>query len=415
MKQNQTEFTKQQKKKRIFLLLLPAVIIPFLTLLLWSLGILGSNAADAAPTGGLNTQLPDAKLKENKTWNKLSFYEQADKDSLRYQDELKSDPSFRSRLDSSVSVGAFSYIPLPETYPDPNEVRVNQKLAQLNAALNNNTTESQYQKNNPANQIGEPAIKVEDVNRLKQMLQAVNQPDSNTDPETEQLNGMMDKILDIQHPDRVKERIQLESISNKKAVYPVTIHTEESFVSLLGNSKQKRLSVKSKSAFYSLSNDTAALEQDDNTFSATVYETQTVTDGSLMKLITKNDIYVNGTLIPQGNFVYALVSFATQRLNLAVSSIKYLNKILPVELVVYDSDGLPGVHISNIQRSDVAKQSGSEAISNLDMASLDPSIGMQAASAGIAATKALFNKKVKTIKVTIPAGYKVFLKSDFGN
>ena len=415
MKQNQTEFTKQQKKKRIFLLLLPAVIIPFLTLLLWSLGILGSNASIASTTGGLNTQLPDAKLKENKTWNKLSFYEQADKDSLRFQDELKSDPSYRSRRDSSVSTSAFSYNPLPETYPDPNEVRVNQKLAQLNAALNNNPNESQYQKNNPANEIGEPAIKAEDVNRLQQMLQAVNQPDSERDPETEQLNGMMDKILDIQHPDRVKERIQQESISNKKAVYPVALHPEESFVSLLESNKQKRITVKSKNAFYSLSNDTATLEQDDNTFSATVYETQTVTDGSLLKLITKDDIYVNGTLIPQGSFVYALVSFATQRLNLAVSSIKYQNKILPVELVVYDSDGLPGVHISNIQRSDVAKQSGSEAISNLDMASLDPSIGMQAATAGIAATKALLNKKVKTIKVSVPAGYKVFLKSNFGN
>ncbi len=412
MKQNRNELTEEQKKKRTFLLLLPAFIIPFLTLLLWSVGILGSNVAIASTTGGLNAQLPDAQLKENKAWNKLSFYEQADKDSLRFQDEVKSDPSLQAHRDSSGSIGAFSYKPLPDNYQDPNEVRVNQKLAQLNAALNNNPNENQYQKNDQTSQDQNPAVKAEDVNRLEQMLQAVNQPDSEKDPETEQLNGMMDKILDIQHPDRVKERIQQASVANKKAAYPVMVHSAESFVSLLENNKQKRASIKSKNAFYSLSNDTATLEQADNTFSATVYETQTVTDGSLLKLLIKNDIYVNGILIPQGNFVYALVSFATQRLNLAVSSIRYQNKILPVELVVYDGDGLPGIHISNIQKSDIAKQSGSEAISNLDMGSLDPSIGAQAATAGIAATKALLNKKVKAIKVSIPAGYKILLKSN---
>ncbi len=415
MKQNPIEFTKEQTKKRAFLLLLPVFIIPFLTLLLWSVGILGSNAAIASTMGGLNSRLPDAKLKENKTWNKLSFYEEADKDSVKFQDELKNDPSFQSHRDSSASAGAFSYNPLPETYQDANEVRVNQKLAQLNAALNNSKNESQYQQNYPTSQNQTAAIKAEDVNRLEQMLQAVNQPDSEKDPETEQLNGMMDKILDIQHPDRVKAKLQQESISNKKAAYPVSVHSAESFVSLLGSTKQKSTPIKSKIAFYSLSNDTVSTVEEDNTFSATVYETQAVTDGSLLKLVIKDDIYVNGTLIPQGNFVYALVSFATQRLNLAVSSIRYQNKILPVELVVYDGDGLPGIHIANIQRSDVAKQSGSEAISNLDMASLDPSIGMQAASAGIAATKALLNKKVKTVKVSVPAGYKVFLKSNFEN
>ncbi len=415
MKQNHIELTKEQTKKRGFLLLLPAFIIPFLTLLLWSVGILGSNAAIASTTGGLNAQLPDAKLKENKAWNKFSFYEQADKDSLKFQDELKSDPSFQAHRDSSAGVGAFSYNPLPEGYQDPNEIRVNQKLAQLNAALNNNPNEIQYQKNDQTSHNQIAAIKAEDVNRLEQILQAVNQPDSEKDPETEQLNGMMDKILDIQHPDRVKAKLQQESITNKKAAYPVSVHSVESFVSLLGSTKQKNTPVKSKIAFYSLSNDTVSTVEEDNTFSATVYETQAVTDGSLLKLVVKDDLYVNGTLIPQGNFVYALVSFATQRLKLAVSSIRYQNKILPVELVVYDGDGLPGIHIANIQRSDVAKESGSEAISNLDMASLDPSIGMQAASAGIAATKALLNKKVKTIKVTIPAGYKVFLKSNIEN
>jgi len=41
--------------------------------------------------------------------------------------------------------------------------------------------------------------------------------------------------------------------------------------------------------------------------------------------------------------------------------------------------------------------------------SLDPSIGAQAAGAGIEAAKSLFSKKVKLIKATVNAGLQVLL------
>jgi hypothetical protein len=40
---------------------------------------------------------------------------------------------------------------------------------------------------------------------------------------------------------------------------------------------------------------------------------------------------------------------------------------------------------------------------------LNPSIGVQAASAGISAAKNLLSKKVRLIKVTVKAGYRVLL------
>src|SRR4051812_18332134 len=91
--------TDKKIKQRKFLLVLPAIALPFLTFLLWSLGIVGASnvKASAIVTNGLNMQLPDAKLKENKSWDKLSFYEQADKDSAKYQDALKNDPYYHSK------------------------------------------------------------------------------------------------------------------------------------------------------------------------------------------------------------------------------------------------------------------------------------------------------------------------------
>jgi hypothetical protein len=43
---------------------------------------------------------------------------------------------------------------------------------------------------------------------------------------------------------------------------------------------------------------------------------------------------------------------------------------------------------------------------------MDPSLGAQAASAGIQAAKTLISKKVKLVKVTVKAGYQVLLRDN---
>lgn len=61
---------------------------------------------------------------------------------------------------------------------------------------------------------------------------------------------------------------------------------------------------------------------------------------------------------------------------------------------------------------DVAKQSADRAAQQIDIATLNPSIGAQAANAGIEAAKTLFSRKVKLVKVTVKAGYQVLLRDE---
>jgi hypothetical protein len=46
---------------------------------------------------------------------------------------------------------------------------------------------------------------------------------------------------------------------------------------------------------------------------------------------------------------------------------------------------------------------------------MDQSISAQAASAGLQAAKGLFSKKMKLIRVTVKAGYKILLKDQKDN
>lgn len=417
MKQTTEALSETQKKQCRFLLVLPVLILPFLTFLLWTLGLIGGSEAKAATAGGLNTQLPDAKLKENKSWNKLSFYEQADKDSLKYKEAVKDDPFFQQHKDTSSTFAArdtasLAYNPLPPGYDDVNEYKVAQKLAQLNSVLNTNPKEDKIGLTQPiASRTS--SIPSNEVNRLAQMLETMNQPDSEADPETQQLNGMMDKILDIQHPERVNDRIQQESEKSKKQVFPVVSEATQYVPSLLQAASREKIknSINRKqtsNAFYSLTSDTIQPASPKGV-RAEIQETQTFVSGSSVKLVLASNIYVNGILIPQGTFLYGTSSQNEERLNIVISSIRYQNTIFPVSLSVYDLDGLEGIHIPGSVSRDVAKQSGSEALNNIGLSSFDPSLPAQAASAGIAAAKSLINKKVKQVKLAIRAGYQVLL------
>ncbi len=296
-----------------------------------------------------------------------------------------------------------------------NEYKVSQKLAELNAALNKPTIVVKPVGINDVPQRG-VGFQPQEVDRLERLLQFMNQPDSGTDPETQQLNGMMDKILEIQHPERISERFRQESEKNKKLVYPVVTTQSNGIASLLQNdnirtANRKKIQSPKQNAFYSLNNDTTA-EGKQNVIKAEIQQTQTVVSGSTVKVSLATDVYVNGILVPKGTLLYGIASQNGERLNVVISTIRYQNNLLPVSLSAYDLDGLEGIYIPGSLSRDAAKQAGSEAVSNIGIASLDPSLAAQAAGAGIQAAKSLINKKVKQIKVTIKAGYHVLLKDD---
>ena len=90
-------------RKRKFYLVLPLLALPFVTLAFWALGG-GKTSEEAKPATGLNLQLPDAKLKDDKNLDKLSFYNQADKDSLKREEALRNDPNFRVHPDTAMNV-----------------------------------------------------------------------------------------------------------------------------------------------------------------------------------------------------------------------------------------------------------------------------------------------------------------------
>jgi len=389
-------------RKRKAMLILPLLVIPFLTLAFWAMGGGKGETEKQKDSSGLNMQLPSAHLKDDKDENKLSFYDAAEKDSARFREEIKNDPLFQIPAPKDTGLlkyGNKTFDLKPDNYKDPNEAKVYAKLAELNQQLNNNN----------ANPIKEGpfqskviSVKKEDVDRLEGLMQDVNR-DSGDDPEMAQLNGMMEKILDIQHPERVKETIKEKSPANQE-LFSVNRQPVQASLSLIDTIVKKDSSV----GFYGLESETVSEKQ--NAIEAIVHENQVLVSGAVIKLRLLNDITINGTHIPKDNFVFGTISLNGERLEIEIHSIRYNNSLFPVNMEVYDMDGLPGIYIPGAITRDVAKQSADNGLQTAGVTSMDPSLTGQATAVGINAAKTLLSKKAKLVRVFVKAGYKILLK-----
>lgn len=423
--------TPKMIRQRKFLLILPLLALPFMTMMFWALdgGKVEKAAAQSEVNKGFNINLPDANLKDDKQMDKMSYYDQAQLDSIKFQELIKNDPNYRSMALADTNPNMFGVhdgyqnpfekrglnTSLYGSRPgnDPNTDKIYSKLAELDKEMNKPVSSSpqydnydMYQRLSNKNG-GSTNVNSSDVDRLEQMMNTMNQP-TGDDAEMKQLNGMLDKLLDVQHPELVQEKLKQTSLSKKGQVFAVSSKKEDNNITLLDNNHTPS---RQANGFYSFSNTTATSDSQ-NAIQAIVHETQTIVDGSTVKLRLLNDVFINGVHIPKGNFLFGIASLSGERLVVKINSIRYNNSLFPVELSVCDMDGLDGIYIPGAITRDVAKQSADRSMQTIGLTSLDQSWGAQAASAGIEAAKTLLSKKVKLIKVTVKAGYQVLLHDE---
>ncbi len=425
MKTHSQKFLQQRR----FFTVLPLLVIPFLTLLFWALG--GGKGISAEAKGneptGLNLELPKAYFSnEDENWNKFALYEKAKRDSLKYQQAKKNDPYYQvdyltdasaidgNQVDGSQKNQLNPSLNKQDQSIDPNEEKVNRKLEQLYRELDNTsnhsvkTTKVDYPTSiNDNNQFST------DIDRLEQMM-LMMQESGAEDPEMQQLEKVLEKILDIQYPERVKQRMKEQSLKDQAQAFSVETNPGRVYNSSIDNDYMEAASASQftygRNAFYGLEDDPEETSNEGNAIEAVIHDTQELVRGSTIKLRLLNDVYINNQLIPRGQFIFGTCNINNERLNISIGSIRSGNNLLPVSLGVYDLDGLPGIYVPGAITDDIARQTTNQTLQDLDFYSFDPSLSAQAANAGIQATKSLLSKKVKEVKVTVKAGYKVLLK-----
>lgn len=413
----------KELKKRKMLIMLPVLVLPFITMLFWSLG--GGKgttnaSADIGEKKGFNSILPNPKFKEDTSLDKLSYYNQAAMDSIKLQEQIKKDPNYSNTLlvDDSINSWEEEFVPSgfrknkvglnTTSYKDQNEQKVYQKLQALQKAISQSSV-GNYQDHDMREfeNYGYSDPQSADMKKLEQMMSVMNEPQE-PDPELKQLGGMLENILDIQHPARMQEKLRQSTESKKGKSLQVVRKKKENNVTSLNASLSNQEIVSKSNSFYTLDEVDASDEQQ-NAIEAVIHETQTIVNGSTIKLRLSNEVLIRGIQIPKNTFLFGIAALKGERLEVKIDNIQYRNSIFPVELAVYDMDGIDGIYIPGAINRDVAKASADRSIQTLGLTGLQDSWGSQAAGMGIEAAKSLMSKKVKLIKVVVKAGYQVLL------
>lgn len=354
---NTNQLSPAARRQRKFLMVLPLLVLPFLTMAFWALGGgKGSEKNVSAPQQGLDTRLPEASFRPDEKEDKFSVYEMLGRetDSSGFDDP---------RTLSFQALGM----------ADRHEQRIGEKLARIQAEMEKPETEPKVQRSGAPRSTSVDLDR--DVRRLEGLIHQIQDP-GEVDPEMRQLDAVLDKILEVQDPGRGAEKRTAESRGS-------------------GNFYQARV---------------AGQAGADQAIRAVIHQDQTVIAGSVIRLRLQDSVRVGETLVQRNELVHGTVSVNGERLQIEISFIRYGNAILPVKLSAYDLDGLEGLYSPGALTRDAMKEGADDAMQGLRFSTLDPSVSEQLAGAGLQAAKGLFRKKARLVKIRVKAGYRLLLR-----
>ena len=161
---------------------------------------------------------------------------------------------------------------------------------------------------------------------------------------------------------------------------------------------------------------TEQVMQPKNSIKACVHEAQTVVGEMGVRLRLLEAAQTPQRTIPKGTIVTANAKFQNGRLQLKVTSIELDGNIIPVDITTYDLDGQQGLNVPySPEMNALTEMAGNMSQTGGTSVMLTQNAGQQVAadlSRGVVqGISGYFAKKVRTPKVTLKAGYQVFLVS----
>ena len=153
---------------------------------------------------------------------------------------------------------------------------------------------------------------------------------------------------------------------------------------------------------------------DKNSIRACVYQTITLSNGKELQLRLLEPMRAGDMLIPANTIMTGSAKISGERLQIVINSIQHAENIIPVEMTVYDMDGIQGIFVPNSDEikavKEIAANMGTSMGSSITIT--DDATSQLVADLGrsaIQGTAQYVSAKMREVKVTLKAGYKVLL------
>ncbi|RIW12113.1 conjugative transposon protein TraM [Algoriphagus lacus] len=409
-----------RKRKGLFLLCLPLVFMPFLALLAWNFSPV--SASPDLESKGLNLELPSPQLSPGKN-SKSDAYQAAKKEENPAADWPMPDFLNQSIVETVAVNSPYSQESAIGTFRIPtqkapvyhgkagaglgaSEQEVMSQLKELESILSNSGGDRDALNFQPVS-FGNQADP--ELAQLRQMMEQMQEVSAQPDPEIQQLEGLMDKILQLQYPEKYPQHalnegsdfspvpVFPEGAGETKTEFPdASLNDQESYNGFFGLETVKQEGGTKRSAFR-------------KTISATVGRTQEIIPGEALELVLEEELRVADQVLPRGSILHAKTSLDGSRLQVQISGILQEGALIPVSLMGYGLDGIPGIELNDMKGASQWLRSSAQSAQSLNINSMGMDWQSQLANTGIQATRSLLRNKSRVRRIEIKSGHPILL------
>ena len=412
------ELTPQELQKRKKMLIYP----------LFGLLFIGSMWLIFAPSGGKDEQQPDGfnselpiPKDEAIVGDKRTAYEQEAMQN-KQNEKMRNLQDFAFMLGEEENRKAQANEPQVNLTPDIEEVPTNNRTPQTGIQ----SSASAYQDVNrqlndwyeqPATQTDNQA-QTEMESRIQELEKQLAEK-SAADEQLELIEksyAIAAKYMPNGQPEQVQTVDNTISLKEKVIPKPVS-QVHQSVVSLLAAPMENDEFLERYSKPHNMGFITAAGNEtvtDKNSIRASVYQTVTISNGKELQLRLQEPMRAGNILIPANTILTGSAKIGGERLHITITSIQYADNVIPVEMEVYDMDGMQGIFVPNSDELNAAKEIAANMGTSMGSSiTITDDAGSQLAAdlsrSAIQGVSQFFSKKMREVKVTLKAGYKVLL------
>jgi hypothetical protein len=417
------------------LVLLPVILIPLLTLGFYALGggRGGQGVKGIALTKGLNMRLPEAKFDaKKKGMSKLGFYQQSDQDSIRLRERRKQDPYYGWKDSAAglvISGSGYGESGLPgrpaargwspsAPAADMQAAELLRKLDRLKGVLSSREQAGIPEAPLAARGATQPGYMSAHVSGGQPIASAMPPVASSLpfsgagrsamgDPDLDKLNTLMDKVLKVRSAGEAFLRDSTPAVRADRPVQVLSAPEREEVMTTVVEADGDGL----ETGFIDLDEEARSDSLAERMIAAVVDGAQTLISGEEVMFRTAEVAKLGGVTVPKGTVLSGKATLSGERLLVTVNAVRIGSRVMPVSIDVLDMDGITGIRVKGSLNRDVSKESASEAVGALGVTSLDPGVAGQATAAGILAAKNLLSRKIRLVRLGLPAGYRVLLRN----
>lgn len=238
---------------------------------------------------------------------------------------------------------------------------------------------------------------------ITQQSSKINTYNDHLKDQEEALNNFQNQKSDFEKlfadEDNKKEKTDYSTFGEKQDDY--LVKNSGADATAPNNSQETSTNTKSLRTRTAKSTETIIYSQ--NQISAVIHNwNREIRSGSNVRIRTTEEFKANGIIIPKNTDLYAVASAQGERMKMIITGVNLNNEVVPLNLEVFDYDGVSGLHIPTHLQREIVND-------GVDKITDGTKTTIKMGTFGEVTTN-LGNKAKNNPNIIVNDGYKIFLK-----